>query len=69
MSRRNLINKKMKTILEEMSASQMEQLKAGTAYVLSKADVVCSAGDGYAVKCCIGKDTPPKEPPVKTTNP
>lgn len=58
----------MKTILEKMSASQMEQLKAGTASVISVADVVCSAGDGYAIKCCNGKDkgTGNTQDPVKT---
>jgi hypothetical protein len=60
----------MKSFLENMSESQMAELKAGMASVISEADVVCCAGDGYAVKCCsdngtigTGKETVEKELP------
>jgi len=57
----------MKTILEKLDAAQMEQLKAGTASVVSEANVVCSAGDGYALSCCNGKgkETGSTETPVQ----
>ena len=47
----------MKNYLEKMSESQLAELKAGMASVISETDVVCSAGDGYAIKCCSDNGT------------